>query len=275
MKKQLVISTSIDFVRIAPDKIVYIASGGNYSTLVQTDNEVRMLSFQLGQIEKLIDSQLGVEGQQLIRIRYRNLINGYRVSAMWQPEYVGFQGKIIGKAILNFSKGDTAFSMVHSHFFLQGEIGISDSEQFALDYDKIYEVDYPIIATKKYLRDDVPFFFVDGGEKLVLTIWFEGQRHQHSYHFYQMEDNGTCIQNGLGQITYERPYNCIDESTDITKDRIIIHLHNGAFYWTKEYYQRLNADQEYELQRIEQCEEDTIYTYRPLELIEKKRITNQ
>ena len=48
MKKQLVISTSIDLVRIAPEKIVYIASDGNYSTLVQTDNEVRMLSFQLG-----------------------------------------------------------------------------------------------------------------------------------------------------------------------------------------------------------------------------------
>lgn len=52
MKKQLVISTSIDLVRIAPDRIVYIVSDGNYSTLVQTDNEVRMLSFQLGQIER-------------------------------------------------------------------------------------------------------------------------------------------------------------------------------------------------------------------------------
>ena len=56
MKKQLIISTSIDLVRIAPDKIVYIASDGNYSTLVQTDNEVRMLSYQLGQIEKMIST---------------------------------------------------------------------------------------------------------------------------------------------------------------------------------------------------------------------------
>ena len=32
MKKQLIISTSIDLVRIAPDRIVYIASDGNYST---------------------------------------------------------------------------------------------------------------------------------------------------------------------------------------------------------------------------------------------------
>ena len=62
MKKQLVISTSIDLVCIAPERIVYISSDGNYSTLVQTDNEARMLSYQLGQIEKMISSQLGNEG---------------------------------------------------------------------------------------------------------------------------------------------------------------------------------------------------------------------
>lgn len=75
MKKQLVISTSIDLVRIAPEKIVYIASDGNYSTLVQTDNEVRMLSFQLGQIEKMISSQLGSEGNVFIRIGKSLIIN--------------------------------------------------------------------------------------------------------------------------------------------------------------------------------------------------------
>lgn len=75
MKKQLVISTSIDLVRIAPDRIVYIASDGNYSTLVQTDNEVRMLSFQLGQIEKMISIQLGNDGNIFIRIGKSLIIN--------------------------------------------------------------------------------------------------------------------------------------------------------------------------------------------------------
>lgn len=75
MKKQLIISTSIDLVRIAPDKIVYIASDGNYSTLVQADNEVRMLSYQLGQIEKMISSQLGSEGNVFIRIGKSLIIN--------------------------------------------------------------------------------------------------------------------------------------------------------------------------------------------------------
>ena len=75
MKKQLVISTSIDLVRIAADKIVYIASDGNYSTLMQTDNECRMLSYQLGQIEKMISTQLGSEGNTFIRIGKSLIIN--------------------------------------------------------------------------------------------------------------------------------------------------------------------------------------------------------
>ena len=73
MKKQLVISTSIDLVCIAPERIVYISSDGNSST--QTDNEARMLSYQLGQIEKMISSQLGNEGNIFIRIGKSLIIN--------------------------------------------------------------------------------------------------------------------------------------------------------------------------------------------------------
>lgn len=75
MKRQLVISTSIDLVRIAPERIVYIGSDGNYSTLVQTDGEMRMLSFQLGQIEKMISSQLGSDSNIFIRIGKSLIIN--------------------------------------------------------------------------------------------------------------------------------------------------------------------------------------------------------
>ena len=75
IKMQLVLSTSIDLVRITPDGIVYIASDGNYSTLVQADGETRMLSFQLGQIEKMIACQLGSEGELFIRIGKSLIIN--------------------------------------------------------------------------------------------------------------------------------------------------------------------------------------------------------
>lgn len=75
MKKHLIISTSLDLVRIAPECIVYIASDGNYSTLVQRDGEVRMVSYQLGQIEKMISDQLGTDGNIFIRIGKSLIIN--------------------------------------------------------------------------------------------------------------------------------------------------------------------------------------------------------
>lgn len=62
-------------VRIAPESIVCISSDGNYSTLVQRDGESRTLTFQLGQIEKLIETQLGQEGNTFIRIGKSLIIN--------------------------------------------------------------------------------------------------------------------------------------------------------------------------------------------------------
>ena len=86
MKKHLVISTSLDLVRVAPDRIVYIAAYGNYSTLVQANNEERVLSFQLGQIEKMMYAQLGSEGNIFIRIGKSLIINRSYISYINIPK---------------------------------------------------------------------------------------------------------------------------------------------------------------------------------------------
>lgn len=75
LKKYLIISTTTDLVRIAPERIVFISSDGNYCNLVQTDNETRMLTFQLGQVESMIRDQLGTEGNMFIRIGRGLIIN--------------------------------------------------------------------------------------------------------------------------------------------------------------------------------------------------------
>lgn len=75
MKKHIVISTSVDLVRIAPERVVYVASDGNYSTIVQSDGETRVLTFQLGHIEKIMSEQLGSEGNTFIRIGKSLIIN--------------------------------------------------------------------------------------------------------------------------------------------------------------------------------------------------------
>ena len=75
LKKYLIISTATDLVRIAPERIVFISSDGNYCNMVQTDNETRMLTFQLGQVENMIREQLGTDGNLFIRIGRGLIIN--------------------------------------------------------------------------------------------------------------------------------------------------------------------------------------------------------
>ncbi len=74
-KKHLIISTANDVVRIAPERIVFISSDGNYCNLVQSDNETRMLTFQLGTIESMIKAQLGTEGLVFVRIGRGLIVN--------------------------------------------------------------------------------------------------------------------------------------------------------------------------------------------------------
>lgn len=75
MKKYVIISTSIDLVRIAPENIVYISSDGNYSTLVQSDNTQRTLTYQLGQVEQMLFDQLGSRDNVFIRVGKSLIIN--------------------------------------------------------------------------------------------------------------------------------------------------------------------------------------------------------
>lgn len=65
----------MELIRVNPDNIVFISSDGNYSTLVLSDGESRILTMQLGQLEKLIENQLGSAGGTFIRIGRSLIIN--------------------------------------------------------------------------------------------------------------------------------------------------------------------------------------------------------
>lgn len=75
MKKHIIIATSVDLVRIAPERLVYVSADGDYSIFVQSDGETRVLTFQLGQIERIMSEQLGSEGNTFIRIGKSLIIN--------------------------------------------------------------------------------------------------------------------------------------------------------------------------------------------------------
>ena len=75
MGKCLIISTTSDLLRLQYDNIVYITSDGNYSQFLLSGGDMRMVSVQLGQIERLIESQLGIFGRMFIRIGKSLIIN--------------------------------------------------------------------------------------------------------------------------------------------------------------------------------------------------------
>lgn len=71
----LIISTSNDLLRVAASHILYISSDGNYCNFFQTGGEMRLVTFQLGQIERMIAEQLPELSKNFVRIGKSLIIN--------------------------------------------------------------------------------------------------------------------------------------------------------------------------------------------------------
>ena len=59
MARQLVISGGTCTIYLLMDEVVYFEADHNYSYVIFRDKRRMQLSFQLGQIEKMIENQLG------------------------------------------------------------------------------------------------------------------------------------------------------------------------------------------------------------------------
>lgn len=75
MSNYLVITTASDLLRVKYDNIVYIIADGNYSQMLLSGGDIKLVTMQLGQVERLIDSQLGQNKQNFIRIGKALIIN--------------------------------------------------------------------------------------------------------------------------------------------------------------------------------------------------------
>ena len=74
MKKILIISTTNELIRVKPERVVYISSDGNYSTIILNDRTEHVFTFNLSQCQKIIEAQLKEEASTFIRIG-KSLIN--------------------------------------------------------------------------------------------------------------------------------------------------------------------------------------------------------
>ncbi len=76
MPKYIILTNSNEVVRVSPERIAYILSDGNYSSMMLIDGEKHIFSFNLSAFEKILERQLESEAQTLIRLGKRLIING-------------------------------------------------------------------------------------------------------------------------------------------------------------------------------------------------------
>ena len=73
--KILIISNSNELVRVKPERIVYVESDGNYSTMMLHDKTEQVFTMNLAHFQQMIEEQLGKEAMTFIRIGKQLIIN--------------------------------------------------------------------------------------------------------------------------------------------------------------------------------------------------------
>lgn len=71
----LIISNVNELVRVKPERVVYVKSDGNYSTMVLHDKTEHVFTMNLAHCQELIEKQLGKEAETFIRIGKQLIIN--------------------------------------------------------------------------------------------------------------------------------------------------------------------------------------------------------
>ena len=73
--KVLIISNSNELIRVKPERIVYVESDGNYSTMVLHDKTEHVFTMNLAHFQQMIEEQLGKEAMTFIRIGKQLIVN--------------------------------------------------------------------------------------------------------------------------------------------------------------------------------------------------------
>ena len=73
--KVLIISNANELVRIKPERVVYVKSDGNYSTMVLHDKTEQVFTMNLAQCQQLMEEQLGKEAMTFIRLGKQLIVN--------------------------------------------------------------------------------------------------------------------------------------------------------------------------------------------------------
>lgn len=75
MADYLVISTASELLRLHVDEVLCVVSDGNYCTLVLDSGDERLITMQLGQMERLIGEQVAMASSPFVRVGKSLIVN--------------------------------------------------------------------------------------------------------------------------------------------------------------------------------------------------------
>ncbi len=75
MGTYITISKGTELLRFPVNRLVYIESDGNYSYVVTHDGRKSLVSMQLGQLEDILNSQLGADVTNIVRLGRGLIVN--------------------------------------------------------------------------------------------------------------------------------------------------------------------------------------------------------
>lgn len=75
MPKHIVISRGTELLQFPLDALICITAAGNYSSVLTLDGRETLVSYQLGQVEALMNEQLGQSGINFIRLGRTYIVN--------------------------------------------------------------------------------------------------------------------------------------------------------------------------------------------------------
>ena len=86
MTQELIISNNTDLLRVSALDVMAIKADGNYSIIILSDGDEKLVAFQLGQMEAMINNQLGANASTFIRIGRGVIINQEYMFAINLPK---------------------------------------------------------------------------------------------------------------------------------------------------------------------------------------------
>ena len=86
MTHEIIISNATDLLRVSALNVMAIKADGNYSVVILNDGDERLVAFQLGQVEQIINEQLGSDASMFIRIGRGVIINQEYLFAINLPK---------------------------------------------------------------------------------------------------------------------------------------------------------------------------------------------